>query len=963
MKPAIRFILFTCLLLPTVEVAPLASAQTSLTWASAVTSGTGAPGIEWATSGNWTPATAPSGTSTVYNLTFNSGSAAYTSDDNTGTNGLQVNQFNLGGTGTAAITIGTNGSGGTLSFVTSGVTTPAIADTSAANISDSIGFTATNATTISNTGGATLTLSSAIANTSGITFSGNSSSTINFSGSITGTASIGLSSGILLTGGNHQLSGATGTTAGSGGALNLNGGELASSLATGSTPYTVENATTIGAGDTVQFGDSTHASVSAVDVTLDNGSTLIAGSATSTSGTYTLQTGSSGVTFSSAPGVTLTNNATLTGSNGVIYGTGTILINGGAINSYTGATTVDSGATVTLSNTNANHYAISGSSLTINGGTVNQTTQNQIASAPLVIENGGSYNFTSGLANKTQNSVSTLTFGTVGGSDATSLTFALGSLTSESSTSGAFLADSGSLTINSSTPIVINLSGGITSDTYDVLSWTSSTVPITLSEFSATPGYTLSLSGDNLVVTDTGVVIPAAAYFNGVGTDLNTAGDYDAAATGNSANTSAPAATTNVFFSANRNTKTTPNLSASLTVNSVEFGAGTAGTQSGITVSSTNTSDSLTVQATNANGNTTGNGITLLTGGGNDAISAPVVLGSSQSWKVTDASSTLTVSGQVSDGGHAYALTKTGAGALGLSNPSGNIYTGGTSISAGTVYADNTGGSTYSAPSSNSRNIALTNTSNSATGSGSVTVASGGTLAGSGTIASHTGGIIVQSGGTLASGDVQSNAAPYVASQGLSINNAAGLSSALSVNAGAELTFALGAGSSGTFASPNTNSSYLSVAGNTAGEIGFTNTASGSGAITVNLVDLTTGAPVGTTLALRQSSPYLLIQAGSNSDYDLITSLNGVLSVDGNGYVVGVGTSTSSYNSAAFDLQVTALGSITPINSGTNYQNLQLYLENGDLEVVPEPHTWALMLGGFALLIALQRRNKFGKDS
>jgi hypothetical protein len=33
-----------------------------------------------------------------------------------------------------------------------------------------------------------------------------------------------------------------------------------------------------------------------------------------------------------------------------------------------------------------------------------------------------------------------------------------------------------------------------------------------------------------------------------------------------------------------------------------------------------------------------------------------------------------------------------------------------------------------------------------------------------------------------------------------------------------------------------------------------------------------------------------------------------------------------------------------------------LYLENGNLEVVPEPGTWALMIGGLALLIIIQRR-------
>jgi len=37
---------------------------------------------------------------------------------------------------------------------------------------------------------------------------------------------------------------------------------------------------------------------------------------------------------------------------------------------------------------------------------------------------------------------------------------------------------------------------------------------------------------------------------------------------------------------------------------------------------------------------------------------------------------------------------------------------------------------------------------------------------------------------------------------------------------------------------------------------------------------------------------------------------------------------------------------------------LQLYLYNGDLEVVPEPGTWALMLSGMAALVFHQRRKR-----
>jgi len=200
---------------------------------------------------------------------------------------------------------------------------------------------------------------------------------------------------------------------------------------------------------------------------------------------------------------------------------------------------------------------------------------------------------------------------------------------------------------------------------------------------------------------------------------------------------------------------------------------------------------------------------------------------------------------------------------------------------------------------------------------------------------------------------VQSNASPYNAGQGLSINNAANLSSALAVNAGAELTFALGTGTNTvnaySFASPNINSTYLSVAGNTNKEINF---ATSGAQMTINLVDLTAAAPTGTTLSLRTSNPYLLIQAGSNLDYNLVTSGG----YDVNGYVTGTSADNgATVDTSAFGFQVTDITG-TRIDTSTNYEGLQLYLFNGDLEVVPEPGTWAMMLGGLALLLVIQRR-------
>ena len=39
-----------------------------------------------------------------------------------------------------------------------------------------------------------------------------------------------------------------------------------------------------------------------------------------------------------------------------------------------------------------------------------------------------------------------------------------------------------------------------------------------------------------------------------------------------------------------------------------------------------------------------------------------------------------------------------------------------------------------------------------------------------------------------------------------------------------------------------------------------------------------------------------------------------------------------------------------------------LYLYNGELELVPEPSTWAMMLGGLALLVLIQHRRRQNKN-
>ncbi len=262
-----------------------------------------------------------------------------------------------------------------------------------------------------------------------------------------------------------------------------------------------------------------------------------------------------------------------------------------------------------------------------------------------------------------------------------------------------------------------------------------------------------------------------------------------------------------------------------------------------------------------------------------------------------------------------------------------NTYTGGTTVTHGKLYVNNTSGS--------------------GTGSNSVTVNSGTTLAGNGKIAPTTGSGVTVSG-TLSSGGVQTSGVNTIIGSGLTLDNSAALSKILTVNAGSTLSFNLGytpgvAGNKNNFASPiSSQSTFLNILGNTSAEITFA-----AGTDTINIVDLTAYTGSTTDLALRYyNNPYLLIQAGSNSDYSgLYTTGTGHT---GNGYVLGVTDGTATLGYDPFTIQVTDVnGNITHTY---DYGGLQLYLFNGDLEVVPEPSTWAMMLGGLALLVAIQRR-------
>ncbi len=749
-------------------------------------------------------------------------------------------------------------------------------------------------------------------------------------GSITG-------SGFTLTvtgAGNTEIDDAIGT--GSGG-LTWNGsGTLA---LTGANTYA--GATTISSG-TVQ---AEVASVANVSGALGNNSavTLAAGAA------LDVQANTQVGSLTGGGNVVLSNGKTLTtGGDNTSPAAYTGAISGG--NGVSGVTKIGSGTwTVAGANTYVGPTTVNGGTLSVTGSLASGsvvTVGGANASGTPTLTGTGTINGNVVVASAGTGAAGTITPGTSSNLTGTlniggTIDFQVGSLFADnlSGASAGELIIAGVATVTSGADISI-LGAPTSGDIYTLAVAASGS-------FSGTDGgFTLETalpSGWSIVATDGGADLvleqiatnTGSAFFNGTTSDMGTAANFDTTASSNTAG-GPIAAGTNVFFSANRNTNTSATLSSNLEVNSVNFGAG--GTDSGITISSSNGS-TLQIDATNANGNTAGSGITS-TGGVSNTISANVALGGNQSWNV-GAGSQLTVSGQVSDGSNGSAsLTTAGPGVVVLSNPTGNIYSGGTTVSAGTLYVNNTSGS--------------------GTGSGAVTVNNGGTLAGSGNIATSL-GVTINGGGKLFSGPVQT-AAPTVTGPGLTFTNTNVAVSGTTL-APANLTFALGAGAGGSpdsFSSPNTNSTFLTLAGSST--INFTGTDS------ISLVDLTPAA----TLSLRQGVPYLLIAGAPGDITGLITESgsgsNAVYSIDGNGYVVGVLAAGSGYTGgtvAPTSAQYTTLAislygpdGVTPLNGSNGYEGAELYLNGGDLEVVPEPGTWALMLGGLALLMLIQNRRR-----
>ena len=783
---------------------------------------------------------------------------------------------------------------------------------------------------------------------------GTNNSNTSYSGALSAGGSLTkVGTGTLNLTGTNSYTGGTFITAGTlaiGGSGTLGSGSYAANILDNATfNYNSSAAQTLsgkisGSGVLTQSGSGT--------LTLSNANTY--------TGATTVSAGELNITGSTASTgvVNVSNGAKLTGNGGstgivTVAGGGSIALQDGTVGTLTvggltigGSThssmTFDIGSTLGSSDSIADNGALT--LLTAGGTTITIGNASGVSSLAngnySLITYSGAYS--GSLADLTLSTTSldgktlSLTQGsgviylTVAGGSASGTTYTL------STTAGSTLLHSGATTTLTTT--VTNTGTG-TADTlnYSGLGATAANGSVS---GSTTSGGALANNGGSAINTQTYTATTA-----GSGTITPTGLGTNATVGGNATLSSSTGTTINVYtgvgvwntngggtwgtvsatpanWTANGGT---PGITAGFAnTDSASFGAILASGTGSVTLDGEN--PSLNAIAFNdsaasyviAQGSGTGS-ITLDGNGGNanvtdlagsHTISAPIDLATSANVNVASGQQ-LTMSGTVSGPG---GLVNDGAGTTILSGSNG--YSGGTTVSSGTLQLSNSGGS--------------------ATGSGALNVGAGAVLAGAGS-SSGTGFSITGSGGTAATVLVGHNNASDINTTGVMSLQGSGASSIGS----AKLVF-------------NLNS-------NVAGQGNELNV--GATAITFNTVgglNTTMSLNIEGTSFIAGYTAYVLV-AGTGTTNMGVTSTPTLTS----GQYGGLETFVNSrgqdqiVTGPTSNLQLTFADSTQASFYGAHSY---LFLVNNagvddiEVEVVPEPGTWVMMLGGLAMLVVWQRR-------
>jgi len=373
--------------------------------------------------------------------------------------------------------------------------------------------------------------------------------------------------------------------------------------------------------------------------------------------------------FTGALALTKQGAGTLTLSGSGSTSTGPILVSGGLLR-VTGSTSASS-------------------AVEVNGGILSGT--GTVGGAVTLSGTGGIDLRDGAVGNLTLSS----TLGIIGLAGANHLYFDLGNATN--TTDKLIVGGATSITNVGAAVINLNQLGGIAgrnaAGTYTLIQGTTSMAA--LGQFALPTSqafgqsFTLGVSGNDLQLITTHVTAATPAAFWAGTTDGNwsTAGNWRTTAVDDIAVAGAPDYQTNVTFATTTPTPgnlTTNVLDTDFDINSLNFN-GTAG---GVTIGGIRM---LTLEATNANGNTAGSGINSSNTSGTNTVSAKIGLAAGQTWTV-GTGGTLAVTGAVSDFGGGYALTKVGAGTLILGGSAPNTYTGLTTVTAGTLEFNKTAG-------------------------------------------------------------------------------------------------------------------------------------------------------------------------------------------------------------------------------------------------------------------------------